>query len=122
MINKDNENGSSITDEIRTFNNRFSLNKMDYDLYHDEKNTVEKIIRVKRISSPVERWKIFEDQKLIFIIEGSKINKKEKTFLRTLDGVNFIIETVKSGILNFSALKSSLKAKLAHKEEKPTSP
>lgn len=113
MSEKDGDGVSSITDEVKTFNNRFSLSKMDYDLYHDEKNQVERLIRVKRFTNPNERWKIFDDQKLLFVVDGSKVNKKERAFLQGLDGVNFMIGIAKSGISTFTAFKTELKKRMA---------
>jgi len=112
MSEKDGDSIASITDEVKNFNNRFSLSKMDYDLYNDEKNKIEKLIRVKRFSNPNERWKIFNDQTLLFVVDGSKVNKKEREFLRGLDGANFMIEIAKSGISTFTSFKGELKKKM----------
>lgn len=113
MSEKDTE--MSITDEVKINNTRLSLSKFDYDLYHDEENKVEKIIRVKRFSLPNkgERWKIFEDNKLILILEGAKFNKKEKIFLRGIEGVSFLITQAKNNLPTFKAIKDALKKKLS---------
>lgn len=89
----------------------FKQSKFEYDLYHEEDDKVEKIIRVKRFNLPSkgERWKIFEDNKILFIVEGDKLSKKEKEYLRTADGFNFLIKQCKGGIKSFNALKIALK-------------
>src|SRR5271165_7464849 len=62
------------------------------DLFHEENNIKERIIRVKRITSVNnERWNIFDNNKIVFVVEGAKISKKEKEYLRTPDGFNFLI-------------------------------
>jgi hypothetical protein len=103
-----------VMEETKDGNLKYSLSKFEYDLYHEEDDKTEKIIRVKRVSLPNkgERWKILEDSKVMFVVEGAKLNKKEKDFLRTVDGVNFLIEQYKQGIKSFSALKAEIKKKL----------
>lgn len=104
-------NDPSITEELKTQNTKYTLSKFEYDLFHDEDNKVEKIVRVKRISLPNkgERWKIFEDNKVMMIIEGSKLTNKEKEFLRSVDGVLFLINKYKEGINSFNHLKKEMK-------------
>jgi hypothetical protein len=101
----------SITDEMKEKNTKYSLNKFEYDFHREENNTIEKIIRVKRFSVPNngEKWKIFEDNKVMFILEGNKLNNKEKEYLKTVAGFNFLISQYKQGIKSFNALKSELK-------------
>lgn len=93
---------------------RYNLSKFEYDLYHEEDDVAEKVVRVKRISLPNkgEKWKIFQDNKVVFVIEGAKLTNKEKEFLRSVEGVNFLINLAKQGIKSFSALKIEIKKKL----------
>lgn len=93
---------------------KYNLSKFEYDLYHEEDDKTEKVIRVKRVSMPNkgEKWKIFEDNKVMFIVEGTKLTNKEKDFLRTVDGVNFLIAQYKEGIKSFNSLKTEIKKKL----------
>lgn len=95
-------------------NSRYNLSKFEYDLYHEEDDVAEKVIRVKRISLPNkgEKWKVFEDNKVLFIVEGAKLTNKEKEFLRSVDGVNFLIAQFKQGIKSINALKTEIKKKL----------
>lgn len=115
MSIKNNTDASvSITDEVKEQNTKYSLSKFDYDLYHEEDDVAEKVVRVKRVALPNkgERWKIMEDNKLVFSVEGTKLTNKEKEFLRSIDGVNFLIAQAKSGIKSFNALKTEIKKKL----------
>ena len=114
--NKTSENSGSnsqFPDEIKD-QTKYNLSKFEYDLYHEEYDVAEKIIRVKRYCLPneEEKWKISEDNKVLWTIEGSKLNKKEKQFLRTIDGVNFLIALHKSGINSFNHIRSEIKKKL----------
>ena len=105
---------SPPTDEPKDSNSKYNMSKFEYDLYHEEDNVAEKIIRVKMISMPNknEKWKIFENNKIMLVVEGSKLNNKEKDFLRTVDGVNFLISQYKHGIKSFNSLKMEIKKKL----------
>jgi hypothetical protein len=104
---------TSVFDEFKDQSTKHSLSKFEYDLYHEEDDKIEKIIRVKRISMPNngEKWKIFEDNSVVVIVEGSKLTNKEKDFLRSVEGVNFLITQYKLGIKSFSALKAEIKKK-----------
>lgn len=107
-------NTTSSSEEVKDNNLKYNLSRFDYDLYHEEDDKSEKVIRVKRISMPNkgEKWKIFEDNKVMFVVEGTKLNNKEKEFLRTVDGVNFLIAQYKEGIKSFNSLKNEIKKRL----------
>ena len=104
---------STVTtgEEVKDSNLKYNLSKFDYDLYKEEDDIALTVIRVKHINLPNkgDRWKIFENNTVSFIVEGTKLNNKEKEFLRTVDGVNFLIRQYKQGIKSFSALKSEIK-------------
>lgn len=106
-----NNESNIVVEESKEQGIKFNLSKFEYDLYHDEDNKIEKVIRIKRTSLPNkgERWKIFEDNKIIFTIEGIKLSNKEKEFLRTIDGVNFLIRQAKTGIKSLNSLKNEMK-------------
>lgn len=106
-----NKNNFSDTAEVKEYQGKGLLNKYEMDLFNEDRNVVEKIIRVKRISNSnkCERWKVLEDTKTIFILDGTKISKKEKEFLRTIDGFNFLIGQFKTGIKSLNKLRIELK-------------
>ena len=112
--NQSEPSGSIISDEFKDQNLKYNLSKFEYDLYHEEDDVVEKVIRVKRVSMPNkgEKWKIFEDTKLIFTVEGAKLTNKEKEFLRTIDGVNFLISQYKQGLKSINYLKTEIKKRI----------
>lgn len=90
---------------------KFNLSKFEHDLYKEEDDIVNKIIRIKRITLPNkgENWKVFQDGKAIELIEGSKLSMKEREFFRTIQGINFILKYFKSGWKSFSHFKKELK-------------
>lgn len=116
MIKRSNDHSvTSITEEFKESGSKRTFSKYEHDLYNEENDVAEKVIRVKRITMPNkdEKWKIFEDNKVIFIIEGAKLNNKEKIFLRSVEGFNFLISKFKLGIKSFNFLKTEIKQKLS---------
>ena len=100
-----------ITEEIKQQNFKYSLSKFERDLYYDEDNKIERIIRVKRFTYPNngEKWKVFENTKVCLVIEGEKLTKKEKEFLRSVEGVNFLIKEYKNGLKYVTHLKNKIR-------------
>jgi hypothetical protein len=87
-------------------------NRLAGELFDEARSeVVERVIRVRRISLPggSERWKIFSDTKLVFTLEGAKLLKKEREYLRSQDGFNFLISQGKSEIKSFNQIKKALK-------------
>lgn len=96
---------------------KLGLSKIDHDLYREEDDLTFAVVRVKRIGLPSrgEKWKVMLDNKTTVVLEGAKLTKKEREFLRTVDGVNFLISQFKAGGRSFHALKTAIKKKLAEK-------
>lgn len=112
MSNKD--SGSSITpatEEFKDQNFKHNLSKFEYDLYHEEDDIAEKVIRVKRVSMPNkgEKWKFFHDTKVVFTVEGPKLSKKEREYLQTVSGFNFMLNQAKQGVDSLLKFKRELK-------------
>lgn len=105
---------STVSDDYKTQVNKLVLSKIEDDLYKDDSNIVMPIIRVKHISLPNkgDRWRIYSDDKQIIVIEGVKLNKKERSYLCSLDGVSFMIGQVKSGLRSFNGIKIALKTQM----------
>ena len=101
-------------EESKDGNLKYSLSKFEYDLYHEEDDKAEKVIRVKRVSMPNkgEKWKVMSDNKLIFTIESTKISKKEREYLQTVEGFNFILSQAKTGIKSLNSFRTELKKKI----------
>ena len=109
---ENNNSYSSGQEEFRDQALKYGLSKFESDLYREEDDIALKSVRVKRFVMPNkdEKWKIFEDSKILFVLDGSKLTKKEKIFLRTVDGINFLLSIYKSGNLKtVSYLKKEMK-------------
>jgi hypothetical protein len=83
------------------------------DLFDNDKDIAYKLISVKRKQyQEDEKWFIFEDNLRIFTLSGSKLTKKEKTFLRTPEGFRFLIDQYKTGNKSLYKIKHCLKNKI----------
>lgn len=93
---------------------KHGLSRFELDLYKEEDDVALKTIRVKRFVMPNkdEKWKVFEDTKVLLIIDGTRLTKKEKTFLRTVDGFNFLISQYKVGNHTLASIKKDMKKRL----------
>ncbi len=120
MIDK--SNLSTISDDYRIGSSKFILSKIEDELYKEDANVVMPLIRVKHIALPNkgDRWRIFADAEQVIVIEGKKLTKKERVFLRGLDGVSFLIAQVKAGAKSFSGIKSAIKIRLKQTKKKTT--
>lgn len=101
------------TPEFNIRQSKGPLSKFDHDLFDEGRDTVEPIIRVKRfIKGKIEKWKIFSDSKQVIVLHGSSLNKREKEFLRTSDGMNFLLRSYKNGITTAFKMKISIKLEI----------
>jgi hypothetical protein len=109
----------SFSEEFKDPSSKGNSSKFDHDLFKDKDNIVLPTIRVKRIATPGnhEKWKVMHDNKIIFIIESSKISKSERLFLQTVEGFNFILSQAKTGIKSLNSFKNELKKVLPKKAE-----
>lgn len=101
--------------EEREFKANPVASKYAFDLYKDEDAVVTKIIRVKHVRSPnkTEKWKVFENSKNVFTLDGTRISKKEREFLHSIEGAQFLLAQSKSGPLTVNGLKKEIKDKLS---------
>ena len=58
------------------------LSRQDFELFDEDKNVPAAIIRVKHSGSidKNEKWRIFSNELLVFVLDGKKISKKERKF------------------------------------------
>lgn len=112
MITKGNYSGTGATSEFETeYGGKNILNRHEHDLFDEDKDLVEKVVQVRKTLLPNknEKWRIICDNKTVFVVESLKISKKEKEFLRTADGFNFLIKQAKAGIKSLNQLRIELK-------------
>jgi len=123
MSNTKNNNTSDTlntsTEEFKDQSVKHNFSKFEHDLYHEEDDVALPVIRVKRISLPNkgDKWKVLTDNKITFILEGSKISNKEKEFLYTIDGFNFLLAQAKTGIKSFNNLRGEIKKAISARSD-----
>lgn len=100
--------------EEREFKANPVASKYAFDLYKEEDAIVTPLIRVKHVQSPnkTEKWRVFENSKNVFTLDGTKISKKEREFLHSVEGAQFLLAQSKSGSLTVNGLKKEMKARL----------
>lgn len=90
-----------------------SFIKHDSEFFNDDDYVPGNSVRVKRITSNSnEDWKIFINEEEALVLKGIRFTSKERDFLRTTDGVMFIINGIKSGWKSVSEFKRQLQAKV----------
>lgn len=101
----------SSPEDFKDQNLKYSLSKFEHDLYHEEEDVALPVIRVRRFSMPNkgEKWKVMSDNKVTFVIESNKISKKEREFLQTVQGFNFMLSQAKTGIKSLNSFRVELK-------------
>lgn len=111
----------TISDEFKEQNIKYTLSKQEDDLYNEEDDIANKVIRVKRVGqiNKGEKWKIIDGEELLLVIEGIKMTKKEKIFLRSVDGINFLIRECRKGAKSFNAIKILIKKEIKKSNKKP---
>jgi hypothetical protein len=112
----------SSGEDFKDPNMKYNMSKFEYDLYHEEDDKSEKVVRVKRVSMPNkgEKWKIMVDNKVVFTIESTKISKKEREFLSTVEGFNFTLAQAKVGIKSLNSFRTDLKKVMESKSPEKT--
>lgn len=93
---------------------KINSNKFEYDLFDEEQNIIEKFIRVRRYTLPNngEKWKIFLNNKILIVLEGIKFSEEEKKFLRSVEGVNFLIRNYKNSSPNIDEISLQINKKV----------
>ena len=80
-------------------------------MFDDSSDISQKVIRVRRVKLPKggEDWEILEDEKLVLTVKGTRFTAPERDFLRTVDGIKFLMEGYKVGIKSVSKFKTAIK-------------
>lgn len=103
--------------EERQFKENPVASKFSFDLFDEKVATIQHpVVRVKHISNDSsEKWRIYHNSKNTFTLEGVKLSRKEKEFLRTVEGVRFLLDRGKDEELTLLQLKRDMKPKLSRK-------
>ena len=100
----------SVVDEK---DSKHIMGRFEYELFKEEDNKVEKVVRVKRITvGKVDKWKFFEDTKCLFTMEATKFTTEERDYLRTPEGFMFLMDIAKKRSFDIMKIKEQLKAVL----------
>lgn len=85
--------------------------KQETELFDDDKYVPHDIISVKYISLPKsgEDWQVVKNKNVVMTIKGIRLTNKEKKFLKTANGMRFIINGYKNN-WSISELKRQMKA------------
>ena len=87
--------------------------RIDNELFKEEDDVVYDIVSVKRTSSTRhgENWDILVNGKSVLKLKGSRFTKKEKDYLRSPDGIQFVISGYKNGWGSINKFKTMMKEK-----------
>src|SRR5260221_6728679 len=103
------EEDFQFNDNQNKYFNSSSL-RGEHEFYKEEEDIAYKMITVRRTNlKRGEDWEISEDKKVVLILKGPRFSNKEKNYMRTVDGMNFIISGYKKGLDSVSKFKTELK-------------
>ena len=84
--------------------------KQDNELFNEDDYVPGDMVEVKRVSgTKSEDWNILINGKVHLVLKGSRFSSKQREFLRTPNGVLFIIKGAKMGWNSVSEFKRQLK-------------
>lgn len=107
-----NKTNVSNIDELKE-PSKIGASKFDYELYHEEDDIIERIFRVKRLGNDdKERWRIFENSTNTFTIEINQLSKKQAAYLRTSEGMTFLLQQYKIGARTITKIKVNVQNRL----------
>ena len=91
-----------------------SLYRLESELFDEESHIVHKLINVRRVALPQEGedWEILEDNKVVFTVKGVKLTKKQRSVLRTFQGISSLMELYKAGEINMNKIKNKINSLL----------
>jgi hypothetical protein len=108
---KDEDSTLNLDSDVRSFN--FHLSRTDNELFVDDSYKPNSVIRVKRYKTKkMEDWNIYQDNKIALTLKGARLNNSEKEYLRSAEGIVFLLQSFKSGARTFAKIKELLKEKL----------
>ena len=98
--------------EVRNF--AFHLTKAENEFFKEEMYKPNSLIRIKRKFSKKngEEWQILQDGQLALTLKASRFTLAEREFLHSVEGMQFLILSFKSGLGSAAKIKEALKKKL----------
>jgi len=86
--------------------------KQDSELFNDEDDIPGQVVMVKRITKPSENWQVYVDKKEYLLLRGTRFTSAEREFLRSVQGILFVIDGTKRGWKSVSEFKRQIQDKL----------
>lgn len=95
-------------EDTRSYN---ALLRADNELYNEEDNIVSPVISVRRVRLPRsgEDWEVLVNGKVALLMKGTRFTNSEKDFLRTVEGLTFVISEYKEGHKSVVKIKERMK-------------
>lgn len=86
-----------------------NLLKKDNELFNEEDYIVNTVVHARRISlKKGEDWEILENNRVVLVMKGTRFTNSEKEFLRSVEGMKFLINEYKSGNKSVVKIKNNL--------------
>lgn len=87
--------------------------RRETELFRDQDYVPHDMVSVKRIDlNSGQDWQILLNKKTVLILNGSRFTSKERDFLGTVSGMNFIISGYKNGWKSVSEFKRQIKKRI----------
>lgn len=96
-------------------NSNFSLSKAENEFFDEEKQkNKSSVFRIKYVSSKKhgDSWNIYSDENLLSEIKVYRLNKKEKKFVESPEGISFVLKCAKNGLRSVSDFKTKIAEKI----------
>lgn len=97
----------------------FSLSKAENEFFDEEKQKNKtNILRIKYISSQKngDSWNVYLNDDLLTEIKAYRLNKKEKKFLESPEGISILLTYAKKGVRSVADFKSIIADNLSKGE------
>ena len=95
-------------DDANELNAKFHISKIDNDLYNDESDIANKIIRVQISYEPYKQFNVFDNDMLLISIQEADLESNEIKFLQTMKGIQLLIDLVKNSTLTLEVVKHAI--------------
>lgn len=108
---------NNFSTEERQFKENPVINRCALELFKDSSAAiVNPVFKVKKVGSgESEKWRFFENNKNTFTLEATSLSKKEKQFLYSVEGIQFLLAKSKNEGLTVNGLKKDIKNELSRK-------
>lgn len=96
-------------------NSTFSLSKAENEFFDEEKQKNKAdVLRVKFVSSKKygDSWNIYANNNLLTEIKSYRLNKKEKKYVESPEGILFLLRCAKDGLRSVVEFKEKIANKI----------